>query len=143
MNDGAMFAKNDSAIQTHDPLCYTKLTEEFCYSCDFIRKVREDERNRLATAPKVRLSANARDTSRDAARKAVLKAGTRRKEIFDLIAEREFGLTDDEIEVLTGLTHQSASGLRNSLMRDGLLVDSDMRRKNRRGNTSIVWKVNT
>jgi hypothetical protein len=143
MNDGAMFAKNDSAIQTHDPLCYHTDSEGFCYPCAFIRRVREDERNRLAAAPKVRLSANARDTSRDAARKAVLKAGTRRKEIFDLIAGREFGLTDDEIEVLTGLTHQSASGLRNSLMRDGLIVDSEMRRKNRRGNTSIVWKVNT
>jgi len=128
---------------THDPLCYHTDSEGFCYPCAFIRRVREDERNRLATAPKVRLSANARDTSRDAARKAVLKAGTRRKEIFDLIAGHEFGLTDDDIEVLTGLTHQSASGLRNSLMRDGLVVDSEMRRKNRRGNSSIVWKVNT
>ena len=127
----------------HDELCYQTDTDGFCYPCAFIRKVRQDERNRLAAAPPVRLSANARDTSRDAARKAVLKAGTRRKEIFDLIAGHEFGLTDDDIEVLTGLTHQSASGLRNSLMRDGLIVDSDVRRKNRRGNSSIVWKANT
>jgi transcription initiation factor IIE alpha subunit len=89
------------------------------------------------------LSTNARDTSRSAAKKALPKSGTRRKEIFELISEREFGLTDDEIEVLTGYTHQSASSVRNSLMRDGLIVDSEMRRDNRRGNLSIVWKANT
>jgi hypothetical protein len=128
----------------HDQLCYQQHKEvEFCYPCAFINKVRQDERNRLAETNTVRLSTNARDTSREAAKKAFPKSGTRRKEIFDLIAEREFGLTDDEIEFLTGYTHQSASGLRNSLMRIGLIVDSDMRRKNRRGNMSIVWKVNT
>jgi hypothetical protein len=128
---------------THDPLCYHTDSEGFCYPCAFIRRVREDERNRLATAPKVRLSTNARNTSRSAAEKALPRSGTRRKEIFDLIAEHEFGLTDDEIEVLTGLTHQTASATRNSLMRDGLIVVSGDARTNRRGNASIVWKVNT
>jgi len=126
----------------HDRLCNQHDIDQDCYACAFIHKIREDERNRLAETNTVRLSTNARDTSREAAKKAFPKSGTRRKEIFDLIAEREFGLTDDEIEFLTGYTHQSASGLRNSLMRIGLIVDSDMRRKNRRGNMSIVWKVN-
>jgi hypothetical protein len=143
MNDGAMFAKDGSVIQTHDPLCDQPDAAGQCYVCDFIYKIRADERQRISRMAKVRLARNAQDTSIEAARKAVLKSGTRRKEIFDLIAEREFGLTDDEIEVLTGLTHQSASGLRNSLMRDGLIVDSGERRKNRRGNSSIVWKANT
>jgi hypothetical protein len=143
MNVGALPAKIVSAIQKHDPFCDQWDVEENCYVCEFIDKIRKDERNRLAAEPKVRLSTNARDTSRSAAEKALPRSGTRRKEIFDLIAEREFGLTDDEIEVLTGYTHQSASSVRNSLMRDGLIVDSEMRRKNRRGNSSIVWKVNT
>lgn len=127
----------------HDSLCYEKHVKDNCYVCEFINEVREDERNRLAGVSKVMLSTNARDTSRSAAEKALPRSGTRRKEIFDLIAERQFGLTDDEIEVLTGLTHQTASATRNSLMRDGLIVASGGARTNRRGNASIVWKVNT
>jgi Fic family protein len=143
MNVGALPVKIVSAIQTHDPLCRQKHVLAICYVCEFIKRIREDERNRLAIVSKVRLSTNARDTSRSAAEKALPRSGTRRKEIFDLIAEREFGLTDDEIEVLTGLTHQTASATRNSLMRDGLIVASGGARTNRRGNASIVWKVNT
>ena len=127
----------------HDTMCYQKHVLEICYVCEFINRIREDERNRLAQISKVRLSTNARNTSRSAAEKALPRSGTRRKEIFDLIAEHEFGLTDDEIEVLTGLTHQTASATRNSLMRDGLIVVSGDARTNRRGNASIVWKVNT
>jgi hypothetical protein len=143
MNDGAMFAKDGSVIQTHDPLCDQPDVAGQCYVCDFIYNIRADERQRISRMAKVRLARNAQDTSIEAARKAVLKSGTRRKEIFDLISNHSNGLTDDEIEILTGLTHQSASGLRNSLMRDGLIVDSGERRKNRRGNSSIVWKANT
>jgi hypothetical protein len=143
MNDGAMLAKDGSLIPKHDPLCDQQDVYGTCYVCDFIYKVRADERQRISSIAKVRLSRNARDTSRDAASKAVPKSGTRRKEIFDLICDAPTGLTDDEIEILTGLTHQSASGSRNSLMCDGLIVDSGERRENRRGNSSIVWKVNT
>ena len=100
----------------HDTMCYQKHVLEICYVCEFINRIREDERNRLAQISKVRLSTNARNTSRSA---------------------------DDEIEVLTGLTHQTASATRNSLMRDGLIVVSGDARTNRRGNASIVWKVNT
>lgn len=87
----------------------------------------------------VGLTSRPTDTQREAASKAVLKAGTRRKEILDLIVAHE-GLTDDDIERLTGWSHQSASASRNSLMRDGFIMDSGQRRRNRQGNLSIVWK---
>jgi hypothetical protein len=116
--------------------------------CDLIHAVREDERASVLSAFKrnknledthVPLTSTPTDTQRQAVRKAVLKAGTRRKEIFNLIVEREFGLTDSEIETLTGYTHQTASAVRNSLMRDGYIFDSGYRRENSRGNLCIVW----
>lgn len=117
-------------------------------NCALIKIVREDERNKVLKALRmntrvndntVRLTSRPRDTQAWAASKAVLKAGTRRKEVFDLIVQYD-GLTDDEIETITGYTHQSASATRNSLMRDGYVWDSGERRVNRRGNPSIVWK---
>lgn len=116
--------------------------------CAFIRYVRQDERDKVLKAlrmnvsvgdNRVRLTSRPTDTQSAAASNAVLKAGTRRKEVFDLIVQHD-GLTDDEIETITGYTHQSASATRNSLMRDGYVWDSGERRVNRRGNPSIVWK---
>jgi predicted transcriptional regulator len=57
-----------------------------------------------------------------------------------LIRQNE-GLTDDEIERLTGYTHQSASSSRNSLMNDGFVYASTVRRRTRQGQKAIVWKV--
>jgi len=50
------------------------------------------------------------------------------------------GMTDDELEVFFGRTHQSVSACRNTLMRKGYLVDSGKRRKTRSGNQAIVWE---
>lgn len=80
------------------------------------------------------------DTQMAAAQRAFPKAGTRRKGILDLIVSSQ-GLTDSEIEEITGLSHQSASASRNSLMNDGFIVDSGVRRQNVRGNPEIVWKA--
>lgn len=79
------------------------------------------------------------DTQRKAHKVAEPRAGTRRKAALELISRFPFGLTDSELEKATGWTHQSASATRNSLMRDGFIMDSGHRRKNQRGNDEIVW----
>jgi len=78
------------------------------------------------------------DTQQAMVAKYLPRAGTKRALIYDLIIEHD-GLTDDEIEVITGFLHQSASATRNSLMNDGWIKDSGERRKNRNGNMAIVW----
>ena len=96
--------------------------------------------NKKVTDNRVPLSKEPTDTQVAAAQRAFPKAGTRRREILDLIVSRQ-GLTDSEIEEVTGLSHQSASASRNSLMNDGYIVDSGGRRQNVRGNPEIVWKA--
>lgn len=126
----------------HDKLCPERDNQGvlFCSTCDLIADVRQDERYLLASQPGMRLSARARDTSRAAVTATLPKSGSKMRLIYTLIYERgEHGLTDDEIEVLTGMTHQSASAARNNLMQRGLVTDSGQRRKNRRGLNAIVW----
>ena len=89
----------------------------------------------------VSISRNASDTSRAAGLKRLPKTGTKRKITFDLIKQYPLGLCDHEIEAITGWLHQSASSVRNSLMRDGLIIDSGLRRKTPGGNDAIAWKV--
>lgn len=62
-------------------------------------------------------------------------------EFFDTDHHGPFpiGYTDDELEVLTGRTHQSISATRNTLMRKGLIVASAGTRMTRSGNEAIVW----
>lgn len=142
---------NVKNLDLHDYLCPMMGSLVFSNTrceCDLIHAVREDERSSVLKAIRknkniedthVPLTSTPTDTQREAASKAVLRAGTRRRHIFNLIAEREFGLTDHEIEALTDYTHQSASATRNSLMRDGYIWDSGYRRPNSRGNLCIVW----
>lgn len=49
------------------------------------------------------------------------------------------GLTDDDLERLTGRAHQSVSAARNHLVKRGYVTDSGQRRKNRYGNPAVVW----
>lgn len=50
----------------------------------------------------------------------------------------ERGATCDEIEVVTGLTHQTASARCTELLRDGVLIDTGQRRRTRSGRTARV-----
>lgn len=51
------------------------------------------------------------------------------------------GITDYEIEVETGIEHSAASRARNYLVREGLVRDSGLRRKNpKSGVANIVWE---
>lgn len=53
----------------------------------------------------------------------------------------DHGLTDDQIESITLLSHQSASARRRGLVLKGLVKDSGTRRKTRSGRSAVVWVV--
>jgi hypothetical protein len=81
-------------------------------------------------------------TSIDAANSLLPRYGTRRREVFDLIHKSaDRGMTDDELEDVSGRSHQTVSATRNTLMNDGLIADSGQRRPTRYGNEAIVWVV--
>lgn len=80
------------------------------------------------------------DTARRMAAETLPRTGTLRRAVYDLVAAAGHrGMSDDDLEVATGRTHQSVSGARNTLARDLLVVDSGARRDNRHGNPAIVW----
>jgi hypothetical protein len=79
------------------------------------------------------------DTSRRAAARALPRTGTKRARTLDLIATRG-GLTCDELEQITGWTHQSASPTLTTLRDDGWIRDSGHRRQvAHSGNDAVVW----
>lgn len=51
------------------------------------------------------------------------------------------GLTDDELEVHTKLSHQTVSARRRTLVLKGLVEDSGERRSNRSGRKATIWVV--
>lgn len=80
------------------------------------------------------------ETSKDAATGAFLKSGTKRRAVYDLIDAAGYdGLTDKEIEAVTGGSHESISACRCSLSKDGHVADSGERRPTPSGNPAIVW----
>lgn len=135
----------------HDSLCDMSSTLIFSNSvccCEQIAKARaegyangyKDAMQVMAEQSGMRLSRKARDTQRKAVSKTLPRSGTKNRLLWDMFCTHaDTGLTDDEIEVKTGWTHQSASAHRNLLMTRGLLTDSGQRRKNRRGLDCIVW----
>ena len=98
----------------------------------------EEERKRIASMNGMRTSRKTTDTQKKAVALTMPRSGTRLLTIYNLISESN-GLTDFQIEETTGLAHQSASAARNNLMQRGLVTDSGLRRKNRRGHDAIVW----
>lgn len=82
----------------------------------------------------------------DAMDTSVKAAGTAsrtstKQRIYTLLHDNPEGLTDMEIEDITGLPHQSASAARRGLVVAGLAEDSGKRRKNSRGNDAAVWRL--
>lgn len=49
------------------------------------------------------------------------------------------GMTDDELEVVTGLSHQTVSARRRTLVLKELLIDSGRQRPTRSGRKAVVW----
>lgn len=119
---------------------------EGCWCPTCLRKP-EAERCRefVATAPAV--SRNVAPvghrhpaTAKIAAANVLPRTGSKRRQVFDWIVKRQ-GLTDDEIEYVTGWSHQSVSAARNTLMQDGLIEDSGLRRETKHGYDAIVWRA--
>lgn len=100
----------------------------------------QDALDLIAAQNGMRLSRKATDTQRNAVNLTLPRSGSKGAALWEWFVDAgSHGLTDDEIEVKTGWTHQSASAMRNGLMHRGLLKDSGRRRKNRRGLDCIVW----
>lgn len=81
---------------------------------------------------------DARATSR-AIEPKMRKGSLQTKMLVHFEAVGDHGATDDEIEELSRLSHQSISACRNTLMRKGLVRDSGIKRKTRYGNDAVVW----
>lgn len=79
-------------------------------------------------------------TSKDAARSKRRDAPTEAKRVWRLIRAAG-GLTCDEVEVQTGMLHQSASARIRTLAKAGYLRDSKVKRRTRTGRGAIVWMV--
>jgi len=81
-------------------------------------------------------------TSRAAAEKALLKAGTQRRHIYDYI--RHYGpdgATDDEIAADLKILPNSVRPRRSELAQAGLIVRAGHTRRNVYGNACDVWVV--
>ena len=80
------------------------------------------------------------DTSHAAAESMRSSAPPLRERVLKLIRNAgSRGLTDDEIEVITGLRHQTASARRRELVLAGKVRDSGGRRRTRSGRGATVW----
>lgn len=89
----------------------------------------------------VAVSRKATSTQKEAARSFYPKSGTIQHKIYELITEHG-GLTDEQIEQMLHLKHQSASAARNVLMNKGWVINSGRTRRNQNGNRAIIWIPN-
>jgi len=78
------------------------------------------------------------DTSKEAAESMIGSAGSMRIKVYHAIANSRSGLTDDEIEIQTGMRHQTASARRRELVLSGSIVPSGEKRKTRSGRQAVV-----
>jgi hypothetical protein len=80
------------------------------------------------------------DTSAAAAESQEPTLGKKQKRVLDLLIEHKtYGLTDDELEALTGWRHQTVSARRRELVLKGLVKDSGYRRRTSSGRQATVW----
>lgn len=88
----------------------------------------------------VRTRHDAPETSHLAAAAEKMRVGSTRYDIYRcILLKTTEGLTDEELEGILGKKHQTVSAARNTLMNDGLIVDSGQRRKTTSGHEAIVW----
>lgn len=81
-----------------------------------------------------------RETSLMAAIEMLSEASTLQAKVYRVIRDNDGG-TDDEIEMLLGLRHQTASARRRELVLLGAVEDSGERRVTSSGRMAIVWRA--
>lgn len=83
---------------------------------------------------------NGSDTSREAAESIALSLHPLQQKVYSaLLAAGASGMTDDELEVVVGVSHQTVSARRRELVLAGRLRDSGVRRATRSGRHAVVW----
>lgn len=81
-------------------------------------------------------------TSRLAAESALPRSGTTRWQVYQYILGRGHdGATDQEIEAFLHIDGNTVRPSRKLLEQDGLIINSGITRKNKKGNKCIVWKA--
>lgn len=88
----------------------------------------------------VLVARDAQQTSRDAAQSVKPKTGKKRQRIHAYLVQRD--ATDEEIETALSMSGNTVRPARGTLVRDGHVVDSGIRRLTRAGNSAIVWRAN-
>lgn len=82
-------------------------------------------------------------TSFDAAEKVLPRIGSIRYDIYrSILFSANQGRTDEELESILCKKHQTISAARNTLMNDGLIHDSGIRRPTTSGAEAICWYIN-
>lgn len=85
---------------------------------------------------------NARPTSMAVAKKMFPKSGSLRRKVYDyFISCGNYGATDQEIETNLNMSGNTVRPTRQSLQKDGYIIDSGLIRKNQNGNSCIVWSI--
>lgn len=82
---------------------------------------------------------NHRETSKNAAEAILPLLGPISTRVYEAISNTP--RTCDEVEIVTGLSHQTASARVRELQLKDRIVDSGQRRKTRSGRAAIVWTI--
>jgi hypothetical protein len=84
------------------------------------------------------IAREAKQTSVDAALKAKPKTGKKRQRVHAYLLGRP--ATDEEIETALNMSGNTVRPTRGTLVKDGHVIDSGIRRLTRAGNQAIVWR---
>ena len=84
------------------------------------------------------IAREAKQTSVDAALKTKPKTGKKRAQVHAYLLGRP--ATDEEIETALNMSGNTVRPTRGTLVKDGHVVDSGVRRLTRAGNEAIVWR---
>jgi hypothetical protein len=84
------------------------------------------------------IAREAKQTSVDAALKVKPKTGKKRARVHAYLMGRP--ATDEEIETALNMSGNTVRPTRGTLVKDGHVIDSGIRRLTRAGNEAIVWR---
>ena len=81
------------------------------------------------------------ETSHAAAGCALIRSGSRRREVLDALAHAPSGLTDEETQSWLDMSPNTQRPRRIELVEMGYVDDSHERRRTRSNQLAIVWQV--